>query len=133
MSYSLQGGVPDDLALLHAFVNSLDERRYVRNGVAHTGGDELATVRDLERWMRSRHLLGERATLDAKRLTEALELRRALRELLEVTPPDRSSDAGVSSLVNTAAAAFPLIVASSCRPASVRRSRRRVAAAESGR
>lgn len=110
MPHTLQAASPDDLALLYEFTNSLDERRFVRNGVAHTGGDALATVADLERWMRDHALLGARTKLDAKSLAAALELRRALRALLEVPPSDRPDDAVVSPLVNHAAAAFPLIV-----------------------
>lgn len=102
--------VPADLALLHEFVNSLDERRYVRDGVAHTGGDELATVEQLEVWMRRRGLLADRVKLDAKSHRKALELRRSLRALLALAPPDRLANAEVASQVNAAAAELPLIV-----------------------
>src|SRR5215468_8852616 len=38
MKLSEKYDVPSGLALLYDFVNSLDERRYVERGVAHTGG-----------------------------------------------------------------------------------------------
>ena len=38
MKLSEEYDVPSELALLYDFVNSLDERRYVERGVAHTGG-----------------------------------------------------------------------------------------------
>jgi len=34
--------VPPDLALLYDFVNTLDERHYIEDGIAHAEGDEIA-------------------------------------------------------------------------------------------
>lgn len=108
--YPLPPGIPDDLTLLYEFVNSLDERRYVRDGVAHAGGDDLASVAHLERWMRQRGLLAESAKLDGKSLAAALELRLALRAVFELPPSLRPISADVLSRLNAAAAAFPLVV-----------------------
>jgi hypothetical protein len=57
MRLSEKYAVPSELALLYDFVNTLDERHYVENGVAHAGGDEIETPRLLEAWMRERGLL----------------------------------------------------------------------------
>ena len=43
MWLSQKHAVPEELALLYDFVNTLDCRRYVERGVAHTGGDEFET------------------------------------------------------------------------------------------
>jgi predicted RNA-binding Zn ribbon-like protein len=110
MRAARRSNVPDDIALLFEFANSLDERSYVRDGVAHTGGDELATMADLERWMRRRGLLGERARVDAKTFAAALELREALRALLRQSPADRGKEPATTARINAAAAAAPLMV-----------------------
>src|SRR5262249_15313149 len=56
MRLSEKYAVPEELALLYDFVNTLDRRRYVERGVVHAGGDELATPRRMEAWMRKPHL-----------------------------------------------------------------------------
>ena len=45
MRLSEKYAVPAELALLYDFVNTLDQRRYVENGVAHAGVDEIETPR----------------------------------------------------------------------------------------
>ena len=52
--------VPGEIALLYDFVNSLDLRRYVEQGIAHSAGDALATAPELEAWLRDRGLLENR-------------------------------------------------------------------------
>src|SRR5262249_14768797 len=56
MRLSEKYAVPEELALLYDFVNTLDRRRFVERGVVHAGGDELATPRRMEAWMRKHHL-----------------------------------------------------------------------------
>ena len=41
MRLSEKYAVPPEPALLYDFVNILDRRRYVENGVAHPGEDEI--------------------------------------------------------------------------------------------
>ena len=53
MRLSEKYAVPEELALLYDFVNTLDLRRYVERGVVHAGGDELATPRRMEAWVPS--------------------------------------------------------------------------------
>src|SRR4051794_2556687 len=57
MKLSEKFQVPDDVALLYDFVNSVDLRRYLEHGVAHDPGDELATSAQLQDWLQARGLL----------------------------------------------------------------------------
>ncbi|MGH9160287.1 MAG: CGNR zinc finger domain-containing protein [Vicinamibacteraceae bacterium] len=99
--------VAEELALLYDFVNTLDRRRYVEQGVAHTGGDELATSRQLEAWMRRRRLLGVDEHITAKDHRRARDLRDALRAFLELSPSDRK-DPRAARWLTTASRDFPL-------------------------
>jgi predicted RNA-binding Zn ribbon-like protein len=100
---------PQGFGLLYDFANSLDLRHFVQGGVAHTAGDELATIEQLEKWMRDRALLASRSKLTRGDHRKALELREALRQFLCVAPPHRRG-AGGAALLNAAAANFPLTV-----------------------
>jgi predicted RNA-binding Zn ribbon-like protein len=101
--------VPQGFTLLYDFANSLDLRRFVQGGVAHTSGDKLATVERLQEWMRGRRLLEKGIRLSRSDHRKVLELREALRQFLRHTPPDRRGS-GATAQLNTAAADFPLIV-----------------------
>lgn len=110
MRLSEKYAVPPELALLYDFVNSLDERRYVEDGVAHVGGDEIETPRMLEAWMRERALLHRGEHVDAGDHRAALELRNALRNFL-LNPPERRPQAMETARRLTAASgAFPLML-----------------------
>lgn len=100
--------VPEELALLYEFVNTLDCRRYVEGGAAHAGGDELATPRDLESWMRARGLLRAGEHVDAAQHRRALELRDALRGFLQLPPGDRPRNAGAARRLTALSRGFPL-------------------------
>ena len=111
MKLSDKYAVPRELALLYDFVNSLDRRRYVEGGVAHTGGDEIETPRLLEAWMRERGLLRRGQHIDAEDHRAALELRKTLRDYL-LTPPEQRRKARETARQLTAASErFPLVVA----------------------
>jgi predicted RNA-binding Zn ribbon-like protein len=86
--------VPGDVALLYDFVNSVDLRRYVEQGVAHDPGDELATPAQLQKWLQARGLLKRGARPSQAEHREALELRNALRIFLAAAPADRASAVG---------------------------------------
>jgi predicted RNA-binding Zn ribbon-like protein len=101
--------VPQELALLYEFVNSLDVRRFVQGGVPHVAGDDLASVGALEAWMRGHGLLEIGARLSRNDHEKAIALRGALRRFLHLAPSDRRAGAEASGL-NAAAANFPLIV-----------------------
>jgi predicted RNA-binding Zn ribbon-like protein len=100
--------VPSDIALLYDFVNSLDLRRYVEQGVAHVVSDELATKAQLESWLSARELSPENARLSEDDLRKVLALREALRSFIQLSPNDREANADAAAQVNAAAVNFPL-------------------------
>jgi predicted RNA-binding Zn ribbon-like protein len=108
MRFSRKNPVPAEFELLYEFMNSLDLRSYIEHGVQHEGGDQLATLDQLELWMHRRGLLTTHEHLDDEAHRKALELRDALRSLIQLSPTERKGDA--AALVNAAAANFPLIV-----------------------
>jgi predicted RNA-binding Zn ribbon-like protein len=108
MRLSEKFAIPNDLALLYDFVNSLDVRRYVEQATAHDPSDELATPAQLRDWLQTRGLLERGVDVSEAEHREALRLREALRNFVAVPPQARSSAAG--ALV-TSAGGFPLEVA----------------------
>lgn len=111
MKLSEKYAVPPRLALLYDFVNSLDRRRYVEDGVAHAGGDEIETPRLLEAWMRERGLLPHRGHVDARDHQSALELRNALRDFLLAPPVQRPEAREAALQLSAAGRRFPLVMA----------------------
>jgi len=103
--------VPAELALLYEFVNSLDQRRYLESGVAHTGGDELETPRLLEAWMRERGLIQRGEHVEAREHQAALELRRTLREFLLNPSAQRRVAREAARQLTAASRSFPLMLA----------------------
>jgi predicted RNA-binding Zn ribbon-like protein len=110
MRLSKKFGIPDDLALLYDFVNSLDVRRYVEGGTAHDPSDELATPAQLRDWLQTCGLLEGGVDVSQVEHREALQLRDALRTFLAAPPTDRTSTVGPLAV---SAARFPLEVAPS--------------------
>jgi predicted RNA-binding Zn ribbon-like protein len=106
MRLSEKFDVPDELALLYDFVNSIDLRTYVEAGVAHEQEDELRTVAQLESWMRTHDLAG---SASGPTHQQVLRLREALRAFLAVVPEDRASARSETAALNSASAAFPLV------------------------
>jgi predicted RNA-binding Zn ribbon-like protein len=100
--------VPEELTLLYDFVNTLDCRRYVEQGVAHTGGDEFATPSQMEAWMRTRQLLPSGKRIDEGDYRRALDLRGALRSFLELSPEDRLQNPDAARRMTLASRDFPL-------------------------
>jgi predicted RNA-binding Zn ribbon-like protein len=111
MRLSEKYAVPPGLALLYDFVNTLDRRRYVENGVAHTGGDEIETPAMLEAWMRERGLLQRGEHADARGHRDALELRKTLRDFLLNPPEGRSHAKEAADQLAAASRKFPLALA----------------------
>ena len=103
--------VPAELALLYDFVNTLDERRYVENGVAHAGGDEIGTPHLLDAWMRQCGLLRRGEHVDAGDHREALKLRRTLRDFLLNPPEHRSQAQEAARQLTDVSRRFPLMLA----------------------
>lgn len=104
--------VPSELSLLYEFANSHDLRRFLQGGAPHVARDALATVDELESWMRDRGLLEKGVRLGRNDHEKALELRSALREFLQVGPLDRRAGTGAARLT-AVAAEFPLIIEAS--------------------
>jgi predicted RNA-binding Zn ribbon-like protein len=115
MRLSEKYAVPGELALLYDFVNSLDRRRYVEDGVAHAGGDEIETPRALEAWMRSRGLLRRGEQVDADEHAAALGLRTTLRDFLRNPPERRPQAKEAAHRLSAASRKFPLTLAVSDR------------------
>ena len=111
MKLSEKYAVPPELALLYDFVNSIDQRRYVQNGVAHPGGDEIETPRLLEAWMRERGLLHRGEHVDASDHQAALELRKTLRDYLSTPPEHRPQAKEAARHLTAASRKFPLALA----------------------
>jgi predicted RNA-binding Zn ribbon-like protein len=107
MRLSKKYAVPEELALLYDFVNTLDRRRYIEQGAVHVGGDQVATAREMEAWMRRHRLLAPGQHIDAAEHRGALDLRAALRAFLELPPAERGNTAAARRLT-AASEDFPL-------------------------
>lgn len=108
MWLSQKYAVPEELALLYDFVNTLDCRRYVERGAAHTGGDEFETPSQMEAWMRRRRLLQPGKRIDAHDYRRTLNLRDVLRSFLQLSAEDRRQDLDAARKLTAAAKDFPL-------------------------
>jgi predicted RNA-binding Zn ribbon-like protein len=102
--------VPDRLALLYDFVNTLDLRRYSEHGITHVVSDAIATPDQLEIWMRERDLLDAGRTIGRAEHDRAQALRAALRALFKLNPADRATETTIGGQLTDAAAQFPLAV-----------------------
>lgn len=100
--------VPDELADLYDFANTLDLRHFTHHGVQHPQGDELTSPTDLAAWMAERGLLPSGGKVTAAMLAEALELRAALRAYLQ-REPDLRGDKEALHAFNRAIEKFPLL------------------------
>lgn len=107
MKLSEKFDVPDELALLYDFVNSIDLRSYIEAGVAHEQSDALGTVAQLESWMRAHGLAG-RASVEIEQ--QVLRLRDSLRAFIAISPDERADAREAISSVNAASVLFPLQV-----------------------
>jgi predicted RNA-binding Zn ribbon-like protein len=76
------GGTSDDIALLVAFANTLDQRSFTRHRTAHRGGDKLAAAASAQRWLTGHGLLAPGARLTAAELADLLAFRDGLRQAL---------------------------------------------------
>jgi len=100
--------VPDALANLYDFANTLDLRHFTHHGVEHPQGDELKSPQDLASWMAARGLLQAGAKITPAMLVTALGLRTALRDYLQHDPASRQQR-GATRALNEGIAAFPLV------------------------
>jgi predicted RNA-binding Zn ribbon-like protein len=110
MRLSQRYAVPAELALLYEFVNTIDLRHFVEQGVPHPMGDEIATPPQLRAWMRVRGLLAGGESVSVQDHRHAIRLRQALRGFLETPPEARAERGELAKALSEAAAVFPLVV-----------------------
>jgi predicted RNA-binding Zn ribbon-like protein len=110
---SRQFQVPDELANLYDFANTLDVRHFTHHGVQHPQGDELTNARELAVWMQQHGLLRADARVSPAMLATALELRSLIRDYLQRDPLERNKDKDSVRALNKAFKLFPLLVTAS--------------------
>lgn len=102
--------VPDALANVYDFANTLDLRHFTHHGVQHQQAEELGSPAALGEWLSARGLTG-RATVPTRSFEQALRLRGALRDYLKCDPAERRRKAAVIGPLDKALEPFPLRVA----------------------
>ena len=106
---SRQFQVPDALANLYDFANTLDVRHFTHHGVPHRKDDELKSPDDLAAWMKQRKLVRAGAKITAPMFETALGLRASLRDYLQHEPAERQRSSATRAL-NAVIARFPLYI-----------------------
>jgi len=102
--------VPSEAALLYDFLNSIDLRRYVEKGQQHVQADALATPVQLAAWMRGAGLLAKGETISAPDHRHTLELRAAIRSLLQAPPDSRAKARHCADRLNKLSELYPLVM-----------------------
>ena len=102
--------VPDELANLYDFVNSLDIRHFAHHGVQRVQSDALTDPRELAAWMSERGLLVVGARITPAMFDAALQLRKGIRAYLACDPAERRKDKNAIRSFNSALRAFPMVV-----------------------
>ena len=102
--------VPDELANLYDFANSLDVRHFTHHGVQHVQGDELTSPRQLGVWMSQRGLSQTNAKIAPAMFEAALKLRASVRAYLECDPVERRKNKDAVRSLNNVLKLFPLVV-----------------------
>jgi predicted RNA-binding Zn ribbon-like protein len=100
--------VPDQLANLYDFANSLDVRHFTHHGVPHLQGDELEGPRELGTWLAQRGLLFTGARITPAMFETALQLRTSIRAYLQCDPAERRDNKQAAGALNAAMKLFPL-------------------------
>ena len=101
--------VPDELAHLYDFANSLDLRHFTHHGVQHLQADELSGPRELAAWMSQQGLSAGGAKITAAMFDSALQLRAGIRAYLECDPAGRHRDNDAGRALNKTMKLFPLL------------------------
>ncbi|GLZ01043.1 CGNR zinc finger domain-containing protein [Actinoplanes sp. NBRC 103695] len=70
------------LQLIEEFLNTVDERTFVRNGERHVAGEQLTSPQALADWLVAHELAAAGTTLRAADLSATTALRTALRQAL---------------------------------------------------
>jgi predicted RNA-binding Zn ribbon-like protein len=100
-------GLPADVALVHAFVNTLDLRAYRVHGRQMQGGDAWDSPQALGRWLREHRLLSGKQPVSAAELAHAERLRTVLRDSTRQPPADQAT--GRADEVTTTLTGLPLL------------------------
>jgi predicted RNA-binding Zn ribbon-like protein len=101
--------VPDELADLYDFANSLDVRHFTHHGVQHVQSDELGGPRELGTWMSQHGLLFTSAKITPAMFETALQLRSSVRDYLKCDPAERRQNKDAVRSLSTAMRLFPLV------------------------
>jgi predicted RNA-binding Zn ribbon-like protein len=101
--------VPDELANLYDFVNSLDLRHFTHHGIQHVPGDQITNPQQLAAWMSARGL-SRPGKITPAMLETALALRSSLRAYLECETAERRNNKDMLRSLNRITARFPLVV-----------------------
>jgi predicted RNA-binding Zn ribbon-like protein len=101
--------VPDELANLYDFANSIDVRHFTHHGVQHQQRDELASPRQLGAWMSQRALCSSAAQMTPAMFEAALQLRAGVRNYLQCDPLERGQKGDAVQSLNKALKLFPLM------------------------
>jgi predicted RNA-binding Zn ribbon-like protein len=102
--------VPDALAHVYDFANTLDLRSFIHHGVKCEPSDDLRSPGDLAAWLAERALPGGGGKVTPKAFHAALRLREGLREYLERDPTERSRDGASLRKLNESLEAIPFVV-----------------------
>ncbi len=101
--------VPDELANLYDFANTLDLRRFTHHGVQHPQSDELGNAAALAAWLSERKLdSGGRIT--PAMFDTACQLRSSVRDYLQCDPGERLKSRALGRSLNRMTQHFPLAV-----------------------
>src|SRR4051812_31653091 len=106
---SRQFKVPDELANLYDFANSLDVRHFTHRGVPHQQHDELSGAKELGAWLSQRGLSSPGARITSAQFGTALQLRSAVRCYLQCDPAQRRGNKDAVRALNQAIGQFPLL------------------------
>jgi predicted RNA-binding Zn ribbon-like protein len=101
--------VPDELANLYDFANSLDLRHFTHHGVQHVPDDQITNPQELAAWMSARGL-SRPGKITPAMLGITLALRSAVRTYLEYEPAERRNNKDMLRALNRSTARFPLVV-----------------------
>jgi predicted RNA-binding Zn ribbon-like protein len=101
--------VPDELANLYDFANSLDVRHFTHHGVRHVPDDDLKGPRELGAWMEKRGLLWTGARITPAAFESALQFRTDVRAYLQCDPIERRENDDAVRSLNRALRLFPLV------------------------
>jgi predicted RNA-binding Zn ribbon-like protein len=102
--------VPDPLAELYDFANTLDLRSFQHRGVRMQPSDEIESPPALGAWLVDHKLAKPGALVRPEQLERAHALRTQIRALLDKEPAARRTDRAAIAGFNAIAQSFPLMV-----------------------